>query len=117
MTPTRASRLENSAFATMLAFAASTQFSIAAAEILLTIAAALGIALVIRDRERVEVPGMFWPLAVYAAIILVAAVFSIAPDICLWDSKQLLLFVVVPLAYRLFRGGRCLTAADVVITV
>ena len=113
----RASRLENAAFASMLAFAASTQFSIAAAEILLTIAAALGIILVIRDRERVEVPGMFWPLAVYAVITLVAAVFSIAPDISLWDSKQLLLFVVVPLAYRLFRGGRSLTAVDVVITV
>ena len=115
--PRRPSRLENAAFATMLAFAASTQFSIAAAEILLTIAAALVIVLVVRDGERIEVPGMFWPLAVYAAITLVAAAFSIAPDISLWDSKQLLLFVVVPLAYRLFRGGRSLTAVDVVITV
>jgi O-antigen ligase len=113
----RPSRLENAAFVSMLAFGASTQFSIAAAEILLTIASALGIVLVIRDRERIEVPRMFWPLAAYAAITLVAAAFSIAPDISLWDSKQLLLFVVVPLAYRLFRGGRSLTAVDVVITV
>ena len=111
------SRLENAAFFSMLAFAASTQFSIAVAESLLTIASALGIALVIRDRERIEVPRMFWPLAVYAGITLVAAYFSIAPDVSLWDSKQLLLFVVVPLAYRLFRGGRSLTAVDVVITV
>ena len=111
------SRLENAAFFSMLAFAASTQFSIAVAESLLTIASALGIALVIRDRERIEVPRMFWPLAVYAVITLVAAYFSIAPDVSLWDSKQLLLFVVVPLAYRLFRGGRSLTAVDVVITV
>lgn len=111
------SRLENAAFVSMLAFAASTQFSIAAAEILLTVVAALGIALVVRDRERIEVPRMFWPLAAYAAVTLVAAVFSIAPDVSLWDSKQLLLFVVVPLSYRLFRGGRSLTAVDVVITV
>ena len=111
------SKLENAAFFTMLAFAAATQFSIAAAQILLTVTSALGIALVIRDRERIEVPRMFWPLAVYAAVTLVASVFSIAPDISIWDSKQLLLFVVVPLSYRLFRGGRSLTAVDVVITV
>src|SRR5687768_6625004 len=94
----RPSKLENAAFFTMLAFAASTQFSIAAAQILLTITSALGIVLVIRDRERIEVPRMFWPLAVYAVITLVASVFSIAPDISIWDSRQLLLFVVVPLA-------------------
>jgi O-antigen ligase len=113
----RPSKLENAAFFTMLAFAASTQFSIAVAQILLTVTSVLGIALVIRDRERIEVPRMFWPLAVYAAVTLVASVFSIAPDISIWDSRQLLLFVVVPLAYRLFRGGRSVTAVDVVITV
>jgi O-antigen ligase len=111
------SRLENAAFAAMLAFAACTQFSIAAAEILLTIAAVLAIILVIRDRERIEVPRMFWPLAAYGAVTLVAALTSIKPAVSLWDSKQLLLFVVVPLAYRLFRGGRSVTAVDVVITV
>jgi O-antigen ligase len=115
--PTRPSRLENAAFVTMLAFGASTQFSIAAAQSLLALAAVLVIILVIRDRERIEVPRMFWPLAAYAAITLVAAAFSIAPDVSLWDSKQLVLFVVVPLTYRLFRGGRSLTAVDVVITV
>jgi O-antigen ligase len=117
MTTTVPTRLENAAFVSMLAFAASTQVSIAAAQALLTLTSALVIILVIRDRERIEVPRMFWPLAVYAAATLVAAAFSIAPDISLWDSKQLLLFVVVPLAYRLFRGGRSLTAVDVVITV
>jgi O-antigen ligase len=111
------SKLENAAFFTMLAFAASTQFSIAAAQILLTVASVLGIALVIRDRERIEVPRMFLPLAVYAGITLVASFFSIAPDISIWDSRQLLLFVVVPLTYRLFRGRRSVTAVDVVITV
>jgi O-antigen ligase len=113
----RPSRLENVAFVAMLAFAASTQFSIAAAEILLALAATLGIVLVARDRESIEVPRMFWPLAAYAAVTLVASAFSIAPDVSMSDSKQLLLFVVVPLAYRLFRGGRSLTAIDVVITV
>ena len=115
--PVRPSRLENAAFVIMLAFAASTQLSIAAAQSLLAIACVLCIVLVIRDRERIEVPRMFWALAAYALITLIASLFSIAPDVSLWDSKQLLLFVVVPLAYRLFRGRRSLTAVDVVITV
>ena len=115
--PVRPSRLENAAFVTMLAFAASTQLSIAAAQSLLALACVLCIVLVIRDRERIEVPRMFWALAAYALITLIASLFSIAPDVSLWDSKQLLLFVVVPLAYRLFRGRRSLTAVDVVITV
>src|SRR5512145_2413132 len=80
------SRLENAAFLAMLAFAATTQFSIAAAQILLTVASVLGVALVIRDRERIEVPRMFWPLAAYGAVTLVASVFSIAPDVSIWDS-------------------------------
>ena len=115
--PVRPSRLENAAFVIMLAFAASTQLSIAAAQSLLAIACVLCIVLVIRDRERIEVPRMFWALAAYALITLIASLFSSAPDVSLWDSKQLLLFVVVPLAYRLFRGRRSLTAVDVVITV
>ena len=111
------SRLENAAFLSMLGFAATTQVSIAAAESLLTLAAALGIALAIRDRERIEVPRMFWPLLAYAAITLVAAFNSVDPETSWWDTKQLLLFVVVPLAYRIFRGRRSITAIDVVITV
>jgi putative inorganic carbon (HCO3(-)) transporter len=113
----RPSRLENLAFVLMLGFAASTQFSIAAADSLLGATAALWIALLVRDRELPEVPRMFWPLAAYAAVTLIAAAFSIAPDVSFWDSKQLLVFSIVPISYRLFRGRRSLTVVDVVITV
>lgn len=116
-TPTAPSRLENVAFIAMLGFAGSTQFSIATAEILLSLTAALWIVLLVRDRERVEVPAMFWPLLAYAVLTLVAATFSIAPDVSLPDTKQLLLFAIVPIAYRLFRGRRSLTVVDVVISV
>ena len=109
--------LERAACLALLAFAAALQVSIAAADILLTIAVVLWIGLLIKNRERIEVPRMFWPLAVYAVMTLIAAAFSVAPEVSLWDSKQLLLFVVVPLAYRLFRGRRSFTAVDVVITV
>jgi O-antigen ligase len=109
--------LERAACLALLAFAAALQVSIAAADILLTIAAALWIGLLIKNRERIEVPGMFWPLAAYAGATLVASMFSVDPRVSLVDSKQLVLLVIVPLAYRLFRGNRALLAVDVIITI
>ena len=91
--------------------------SIAAAGILLGLTALLWLALVVFNRERVEVPRMFWPLAAYGVMTLVSTAFSVDPAVSLRDDKQLLLFAIVPIAYRLLRGPRALTAIDVVIAV
>jgi O-antigen ligase len=112
-----ADRLERSAYWAMLGFVAALQVSIAASNILLALTGLLWLALVISRRERIDVPAMFWPLALYGALSLLAAAFSIDPDKSLRDSKQLLLFAVVPLAYRLLAGRRALVAIDVVISV
>src|SRR5436190_4304550 len=109
--------LERAACVTFLAFAAALQVSIAAADILLTITALLWAGILVRNRERVEVPRMFWPLAAYAAATLVASVFSVDSRVSLVDSKQLVLLILVPIAYRLFRGRRALLAVDVIITI
>ena len=60
---------------------------------------------------------MFWPLAAYAGYTLVATVFSIDPAVSIRDDKQLLLFAIVPIAYRLLAGSRAQSAVDVLITV
>jgi O-antigen ligase len=112
----RASLLERAAYISLLAFAAAPQFSIAAANILLGLTALLWLAVVIGGRERIEVPSMFWPLAAYAGATLVSSFYSIDPRVSFWDSRQLLLFVIVPIAYRLMRGGRSLRAVDIIIT-
>ena len=96
---------------------AALQLSIAASETLLTCSGLLWLLLVVRDRDRLEVPRMFWPLALYAAATLVAAFLSIDPRTSLPDCKQLLLFLIVPIAYRLVPGKRALTVIDVLITV
>ena len=101
-----AAPLERAACLALLAFAAALQVSIAAADILLALATALWLGLVIRNRERIELPKMFWPLAAYAVATLVASVFSVDPRVSLVDSKQLVLLVIVPLTYRLLRGRR-----------
>ena len=109
--------LERAACLALLAFAAALQVSIAAADILLTIATLLWLGLLIRNNERFEVPKMFWPLAAYGVATLIASIFSVDPRVSLIDSKQLVLLVIVPLAYRLLRGRRALLAVDIIITV
>jgi O-antigen ligase len=110
-------RLERVACVSLLGFAAALQVSIAAANILLGLTALLWLILVISRRERVEVPPFFWWLAAYAGWTIVSAIFSIDPATSIRDSKQLLLFAVVPIAYRLLRGDRSLVAIDVIISV
>jgi O-antigen ligase len=111
------SRLERAAYWSLLAFAATPLFSIAAAGILLGLTALLWLALLLRQRETVELPSMFWPLAAYAGATLVASAYSVDPNVSFRDSKQLVLFSIAPIAYRLLRGRRSLTAVDVIITV
>jgi O-antigen ligase len=112
----RTPHLERIACALLLAFAGAPLFSIFAAELLLAIVALLWLIIIIRGRERVQVPGMFWPLAAYGAATLVSSVFSVDQAVSFRDSKQLLLFAIVPIAYRLLPGKRTLKAVDVMIT-
>ena len=100
----------------MLAFVALLPFSIFGSQVLLTVAGVLWLLVVIRGHERFEAPGMFWPLAAYAGATLVAAMFSVDLRTSIIDCKQLLLFAIVPIAYRLLSGRRALTAIDVIIT-
>lgn len=119
------SALEQAAFVSLLLFAAALQVSIAAAQTLLGLTALLWIALIVSRREKIDVPSMFWPLAAYAGMTLVSTIFSIDPEVSIRDDKQLLLYAIVPIAYRLVRGPstplgagrRALTAVEVVITV
>lgn len=116
--PERPAGLEKAAWLALLAFAAAIQVSIFVAQsVLLTITAVLWLALVIRNRERIEVPRMFWPLAAYAAVTILAAVFAVDRGVSLRDTKQLVLFAIVPIAYRLLPGIRSLTVIDIIITV
>ena len=112
----RSSLLERVAYVVLLAFAGAPQFSIFVAELLLAVVAVLWLILVVRNHERIEVPAMFWPLLAYAAATLVSASFSIDRRVSFVDSKQLVLYAIVPIAYRLLPGPRTLKAVDVMIT-
>ena len=110
-------KLESAALATLLAFVAALQLSIAIAHILLTVTLLLWGALVIVHRERLEAPAMFWPLVAYAGVTLVSSVFSLAPSTSLADSKQLVLFLIIPAVYRFVRGATARTVANIIVSV
>lgn len=113
----RGHRLEALTLAGLLAFVAALQLSIAAAGILLAVTVLGWVGCVATGQERVEVPRMFWPLAAYAGVTVLSALFSSDPALSLADCKQLLLFLIVPIVYRVARGERAMTLTTVIITV
>jgi O-antigen ligase len=112
-----ASRLDRAAFALLLAFVASLQVSIAAANILLGLTAICWLALVATGRLQPAAPPFFLPLVAYAAATLVSAVFSVEPQASLIDSRQLLLFAVAPLVCTLVPRRHALAVLTLVVTV
>ena len=112
-----ASRLEVAALASVLSFVAALQISIAASGILLTITLGLWVALMVVERERPVAPPFFGALIVYAAMTLVSVAFSLDRGISIVDSKEVLLFLVVPVVYRLARGQRAQTVATIIVSV
>jgi O-antigen ligase len=100
----------------LIGVAGALQFSVAIAQILLTVALFCWLAELIIHRERVEAPAFFWPLLGYAAITLVSAALSADPRISLIDCKQLVLFLLVPAVYRFVGGARAHTLITVVLT-
>ena len=109
-------RLEQTGLVTVLGFAAALQFSIAVAQSLLAIALVCWLALVVSRRERIAVPRFFWPLLVYAGLTLASALLSSDPRASLVGSKQLVLFLIIPLVYRFASGARGQTLVTVIVS-
>jgi O-antigen ligase len=101
----------------LLGFVAALQVSIALANILFAAMLLGWVVLRIRDRSWPAAPLFFVPLLAYGAMTLLASAFSVDPRASFIDSKQLLLFAIVPAVYDLARGPRASLAADVIISV
>jgi O-antigen ligase len=114
--PRRHAALEQAGLVAVCGVAGSLQFSIAVSQILLTVAVACWLALVILDREPIEIPSFAWPLGAYVAITLVATAFSPDPRASLMASKQLVLLLLIPLVYRFATGPRAATMVTVIVT-
>ncbi len=110
-------RLEWAALAALIGFVSALQLSIAAAGICLALTLCLWAGTLYVKQQRPEAPRFFLPLLVYAAWTLISAAFSPDPRTSFIDSKQLVVFLLVPAVYQLARGNRALTFYNVIITV
>ena len=99
----------------LIAVAGALQFSIALAQMLLTVGLVCWVVAIVVKRDRFAAPTFFWPLVAYAGATLVSAAFSSDPRTSLIDCKQLVLFLLVPAVYRLV-GGQSRTLVTVVLT-
>lgn len=109
-------RIEQVGAVTLLGAIGALQFSIAAGQILLAVAILSWVLLLVMRREPFSAPRMFWPLAVYAVLTLVSAAFSPQPRTSLIDCKQLVLFLIVPMTYRLVTETRAHTLVSVALS-
>jgi O-antigen ligase len=109
--------LERVGFGALVAFVAALQFSIAIADILLSLALLMWVLCLATRRERFEAPAFFAPLVAYGAVTLVSAAFSSDPHASFVGSKQLVLFFIVPMVYQLARGTKAPFIMQVIIAV
>ncbi len=73
--------------------------SITASQILLGAALVIWAVQHIRRRKIPAFPPFFWALAGYAALSLLASAFSDNPAVSFKDSRELLLFLIIPMVY------------------
>ena len=109
--------LDRVAMALLFAFVATVQVSIVAAQAFLVLLLIVWAATLVRDKIRPSAPTFFWLLLGYAALTLVSSAFSLDPIESFIDSRQLYLFLIVPVAYDLARGARSRTVVDIIVTV
>jgi O-antigen ligase len=109
--------VERLSAASLLGFVAALQVSIVLAQALLAVMLVSWVASHVLGRSRPSAPPFFALLLAYCALTLVASAFSIDPTESFRDSKQLLLFAIVPAVYDIARGPRASTVADVIISV
>src|ERR1043166_328699 len=114
--PRRHAAIEQAGLLALFGVAGALQFSIAIAQILLTVALICWIALIVVDRESIEIPSFFWPLVVYAVVTCISTAFSPDPRTSLLACKQMVLFLIVPLVYRFVRGSHAQTMVTVIIS-
>ena len=114
-TDSRATVLSTAGFVLVAMSLAATQWWLMGAQITFGLAALVWLFGLVTRRHDGSAPPFFLPLAVYAALTLVSAAFSDNPAASVVDSKQLILFLMVPVVAQFARGDRATRVLDVVI--
>jgi len=76
-----------------------SMISISLSQIFIFLSFLCWIAILIRERQKPLFPSFFWPLLLYSVLSLISSFLSVNPQISLKDSRELLLFLIVPIIY------------------
>jgi O-antigen ligase len=71
--------------------------------------------MLIREKQKFIFPSFFWPLLAYAALSLISCFLSVNPEMSLKDSRELLLFLIVPIVYTGFSEEKVLKKANLAL--
>lgn len=116
-TATKRSGITGAGFVLIAISLGATQWKLQIAQWAFFIAAILWVGELIKARQRPEFPPFFMPLVAYAGLTLVSAAFSGDPLASFIDSKQLALFLMVPMVMMFARGPRANRVLDVIIAM
>lgn len=100
----------------LLVAVAALQLSIAVAQIAIACAALAWTSKALRHGVP-ALPRFALPLGLYAGLTLLSAGVSHDPAVSVPDTKQLLLFVLVPVVFEFARGARARTLVTVALTI
>ena len=117
MTSTRVAGIADAGFVLVAISLGLTSWSIFGSQVAFDVAALLWAFELVRRRARFSAPPFFLPLAVYAGLTLVSAALSPDPAASFIDSRQVLLFLIVPVVYHFARGDRATRVLDVSIAL
>jgi O-antigen ligase len=94
----------------------AVQFSIGVAHALFALTLIGWLALLIVERRRPQAPRFAIPLGLYAVLTLVSAILSTDPTTSVIDSRQLFLFLLVPMTYDLITREWADNAATAILS-
>jgi O-antigen ligase len=80
-------------------FVLFSMVSISLSQITLSLAIAVLAILVAKKQIKISFPPFFWGVIVYCALSILSSFFSVNPRVSLIDSKDLLLFLIIPVVY------------------
>jgi O-antigen ligase len=115
---TRTSNLVTIGFVLITLSLGIVQLNLIAAQSVFFLAAAIvWVIVVAQDGGKIDAPPFFLPLLVYAGLTLLSAAVSGHAAEGLWDSRQLLMFLMVPIVARFAQGDRATKTMDVIIAI
>jgi O-antigen ligase len=113
--PRAGARPRQVAFVSLTLMVAAVQFSIAIAQIFLTLALLAWATALIIEHRRPSAPRWAIPMMLYAGWTLLSAFLSLDPRTSIIDCKQLVLFLIVPLTFEIVDEGSALPLTTIIL--